>query len=491
MFLGIDLGTSAIKACILDHGGKIVGTSTVPLEVSQPMKGASEQNCEEWWQACCKAVNGLQSELRGNILGIGFSGQMHGAVVLDREYKPVRPVMLWNDARSSAQCAALETKFKNLGEITGVPTMAGFTAPKLMWIKEHEPELFTKIKHILLPKDYLGLRMHGQLVTDPSDAAGTSLFDQKKRQWSDEICRACGIDIQCLPRVLSGNEAVGPLLSVPAKELGLKEGIPIVAGAGDAAAGAIGIGAIADGDGFISLGTSGQLFLTVDAYKSGYKNCIHSYAHTLPDKWFYMAAMLNGARPIAWLSELLKRPIDELMREAEAAEAGPLFLPYLTGERTPHGDSDIRAGFALLDETTTHGNLMYSVVEAIAFSFADAIEALSKTRVPPKNLLVIGGGTRSDFLLQKIADAIGCTLHISKEANVGPALGAARLAASGVQANTIMSFEKPSIVKVFRPSEQENQRMAKRFLAYRELYSALRSVQKKLMHEEDLPNPSA
>jgi xylulokinase len=478
MYLGIDLGTSAVKVCVLRPDGAVAEITSRPLGVDHPFEGASEQDCGDWWKAVCEAVRMLAPELRATIRAIGLSGQMHGAVVLDRDGQAVRPVILWNDARAARECAEMIAAEPMAGDISGVLPMAGFTAPKLLWLSRNEPTAHARIAHVLLPKDYIGYRMHGRYVTDPSDAAGTSWLDEGSRTWSERMCAVTATNPAWLPEIMYGTEIAGELRPDAAKALGLSAGLPVAAGGGDAAAGAVGIGAIADGDGFISLGTSGQLFVTTGGYRPNPQSRIHAYAHTVPDHWFQMAAMLNGARAIAWLAELLGQPIGDLLQQAETAEPGPVFLPYLTGERTPHGDTDIRGGFAGLGETTTPGTLMRAVVEAVAFSFADAMDALQSAGTTCDSLLAIGGGTRSAFLMQTIADVTGCRLGRSDGADVGPALGAARLAGVALDASTADEvFTKPEVRDWFEPDSAAAERLAPRLAAYRAMYPALKSVQ--------------
>jgi xylulokinase len=478
MYLGIDLGTSAVKVCALDPQGGVAATASATLAVSRPFEGASEQNCEDWWAATCKAVNAIDPKIRAQIRAIGLSGQMHGAVMLDAEHRPVRPVILWNDARATLECADMIAAEPDVGRLSGVLPMAGFTAPKLLWLSRNEPDTHARIAHVLLPKDYVGFRLHGRLVTDPSDAAGTSWLDEATRNWSDRLCEISATDIAWLPNLQYGTEIAGELIPHAAQEIGLPAGLPVATGAGDAAAGAVGIGAIVAGDGFISLGTSGQLFVTTQDYRPNPASLIHAYAHTLPGHWFQMAAMLNGARPLAWLADLLRRPIEPLLAEAEVAPPGPLFLPYLTGERTPHGDAAIRGGFSGLGEATSQGSLMRAVVEAVAFTFADAMKALSEAGDVPDALLAIGGGTRSDFLMQTIADVTECRLGRSGGADVGPALGAARLACVGSGGGSPTNvMTKPDVRRWFEPRIAETRRLRSRLAGYRTLYSALKSVQ--------------
>lgn len=481
MHLGIDLGTSAVKVCLLGHGGDVFATASAPLAISNPFDGASEQDSASWWTATRKALGEIDPSLRKQVSAIGLSGQMHGAVLLDEDRNPLRPVILWNDARATRECDDMLAAEPEAGQIAGAPPMAGFTAPKLLWLSRHEPESHAQIASVLLPKDYLGFRLHGRLVTDPSDAAGTSWFDESARRWSERLCEISATRMEWLPEIRYGTEKAGELLPAPAEELGLPPGVPVAAGGGDAAAGAVGIGAVAAGDGFISLGTSGQLFVTTPDYRPNPASRIHAYAHTVPEHWFQMAAMLNGARPIAWLADLLRRPIAELLAEAETATPGPLFLPYLTGERTPHGDTEIRAGIYGLGETTSQGSLMRSVVEAVAFSFADAVDALSEAGAMPDSLLAIGGGTRSDYLLQSIADVTACRLGRTVDADIGPALGAARMAVVAAGYGTrAEAMTKPAVSRWFEPRTKHTESLRARLDGYRALYPAFKSVKAKL-----------
>ncbi len=476
-FLGIDIGTSAVKLCLTDADGAVLATQEAALSLSHPFAGASEQNPEAWYAALRAAMLGLAAEDRARVGALGLSGQMHGAVCLDAALRPIRPAILWNDGRAALECRDMAQAVPEIGQIAGVPPMPGFTAPKLLWLSRHAPEDHACIHKILLPKDYIGFRLHGNLYTDPSDAAGTHWLEQATGAWSSELCRVSATNLDWLPSLRFGIEAAGQLLPDAASDLGLPPGIPIATGAGDAAAGAIGIGAIDAGDGFLSLGTSGQVFVTIDSYRPNPESLVHAYAHTMPGMWFQMACMLNGARPMAWLSELLQRPIGDLTAEAETAEPGPLFLPYLTGERTPHGDSAIRAGFWGLGEGTSHGSLMRAVVEGIAFSFADATAALRAAGTTPAKLRAIGGGTRSDFLLQMIADVTDTPIGRSDGAEVGPALGAARLARVAAGHTTLAEVaEKPPVSKWFQPNPTNQATLSRRLAGYRRLYPALASV---------------
>ncbi|MGY9048485.1 hypothetical protein P775_21730 [Puniceibacterium antarcticum] len=480
MFMGIDIGTSGVKVSLTGSDLLPLTSATIPLAISHPQSGYSEQNPADWWLAVQCAIADVMATLpkaRTDLRGIGLSGQMHGAVLLDKHMQVIRPAILWNDGRSDTQCAALMRDAPDLAALAGVNPMAGFTAPKILWLKEQEPESYARIRHVLLPKDYIGLQLHGNLVTDPCDAAGTWWFAEATRCWSPALCAATATNPDWLPQVREGTEIAGHLDAATAALLCLPAGIPIAAGGGDAAAGAIAVGAVTDGTGFISLGTSGQLFVATDTFRAAPDKGIHSYAHCVPELWFQMAAMLNGARPMSWFSEMTSVPVGELLREAQDARLDrvPLFLPYLTGERTPHGDARIRGAFYGLDNDTGRGEMMRAIVDAIAYSFADARDAIQSVTPVPTPLLAIGGGSKSDLLLQTIADVMDVALHRGEDSAVGPALGAARLGAVAAGAATVSDiFQPPQITAVFDPRDAG--RHTGRLSTYRALYGALESV---------------
>lgn len=484
MFLGIDIGTSAVKVSLLDDDLEEVASTASPLTTSSPHPGWSEQNPADWQRATIAALRSLGTDRTLNgVRAIGLSGQMHGAVLLDAQGTVLRPAILWNDGRSGAVCAQLERDHPELSDLAGVRPMPGFTAPKIAWLAEHEPAIHARIAHVLLPKDHLGLWLHGGHVTDGCDAAGTWWFDQGARAWSDALCAATATDPAWLPRAINGTEIAGTLRPGPAEALGLPAGIPVAAGGGDAAAGAVSIGATEPGRGFISLGTSGQLFVCTDGYRAAPQAGLHSYAHALPDRWFQMAAMLNGARPMSWFSEITGTPVGDLLKQAEQAQASqakgeiPLFLPYLTGERTPHGDTRIRGAFYGLADATGSGEMMRGIVEAIAYAFCDAVDAMRQATEIPEPLLTIGGGTRSDLLLQTISDATGITLMRGKGAETGPALGAGRMAAVASGAAPITDLARsPETGTTFTPRPDQAAYHADRLARYRALYQALKPL---------------
>jgi len=489
MFLGIDIGTSSVKLCLASPAGVRIGAAEAPLSVQNPHPYWSEQDPAAWWQALLRAVSDLRTshDMTG-VQAIGLSGQMHGAVLLDAQLQVIRPAILWNDGRSHAECDVLQDRLPNIGQIAGIVPLPGFTAPKIMWLKQHEPDAHARIRHILLPKDYIGFRLHGAMVTDKSDAAGTLWLDQQKRDWSEEVAAASHTDLAALPECLEGTETAGRLTVEAAAALGLPAGIAIAAGGGDAAAGAVGLGAVVDGRAFVSLGTSGQLFVATASYRPNPDAMVHAYAHAVPGMWFQMAAMLNGARPLRWFADVCGAPVATLLDEAAGIdpETAPLFLPYLTGERSPHGDPHIRGGFYGLEDDSGRAEMMRGIVNAIAFSFADAADSLHASGTGLTGLSAIGGGTRSDLLLQTISDILGVAINREASSAVGPALGAAKLAACAVGEAAIQEIMiEGEADTVFTP--RSGRGLREQLAAYRNLYRRLRNI-----HRDKLtvPGPS-
>ena len=477
MFLGIDIGTSAVKVICTD-GVVIHGSATADLTLQSPHSGWSEQDPHAWWAAVRSALVDLSRNVTlADVTAVGLSGQMHGAVLLDSQRQVLRPAILWNDSRSTDACARLQTKLPEIGTIAGVLPLPGFTAPKLIWVAQEVPAVHARIAHLLLPKDYVGLCLHGELATDRSDAAGTLWLDQAARDWSRAVAEASETRPEWLPRLADGHEVVGQITASAAADTGLPAGIPVVVGGGDAATGAVSLGATEAGRGFISLGTSGQLFVAGDAYHPNPAKFVHAFAHTLPDRWYQMAAMLNGARPIAWLAGQLGISAGEVVALAESADAGrvPIFLPYLTGERSPHGDPHIRAGFFGLEDSTPRAALCRAVIEAVAFTFADAVDSFGGTVADLPHLAAIGGGSKSPFLLQMIANVTGQRIGRTVGSDAGPAMGAARLAACGVGALSLTDLgQQPEIADWFDPAPSPE--LDQRLRRYRALYQALKTL---------------
>ncbi|WP_102108496.1 xylulokinase [Oceaniglobus roseus] len=480
MFLGLDVGTSAVKAVLVSEEGVLRAQSSVPLTLQTPRAHWCEQDPAAWWAAvvaACRELAAAHPALWAAVKGIGLSGQMHGAVLLDRAGAVIRPAILWNDSRAHAECEAMAEADPTLGETGGAPALPGLTAPKLLWLKTHEPEAFGRIAHMLLPKDYIGLRLHGRHVTDHSDAAGTLLYDQAARAWSAPLCALAGAEAGGLPEIRESAGEAGRLTGGAAAELGLAPGLPVTAGAGDTAVGAVGIGAVAAGDAVLSVGTSGQLFVPTADYRPAPGSVVHSFAHAVPGLWYQMAAMLNGARPMAWFSETAGVGVGDLLAEAAEAREAPLFLPYLTGERTPHGDPHIRGGFFGIGTNTTRGQMMRGVVQGVAFSFADGAEALAAGGTRPRSFLAVGGGTRSDLLMQTISDLLEVEIARAAGAAAGPAFGAARLAAVMTGAASWGDLAvRPGIERSFRPDASRKAFLSEKLAAFRQLYAALKGL---------------
>lgn len=484
-YLGIDLGTTALKCIITDHKQRVLGLSEVKLAISRPQPLWSEQTPSEWWlslQKACKILHSKHNDAWAQIAAIGFSGQMHGVVVLDGAGHVLRPAILWNDGRSWLEAAQLNDQFADIGQIAGVRAMAGFAAPKLLWLQAHEPKIFQRIAKLVAPKDYLRFLMANEFITDPCDASGMLLFDAGQRKWSQMLVEAVGLKIENLPKVSEGPLASACLSKSAARLLGLREGLPIATGAGDAAASAIGIGAIHDGDGFISLGTSAQYFVTTRDYRSRPEQMIHALCHGLPDLWYQVAALLNGASPLNWLDNILQNGnIQNLLQRTSRRYQGVghiLFLPYLNGERTPHNDPFARAAFHGLHAGTTQEDLALAVLEGVALSLADCQDILEKSGTRVSELLVVGGGTRSRFWMQLLANALNRRITICKGSEVGAAFGAARLARLAVTGEPFADIcTKPKALMHFEPDPALSKAYADRLGDFRALYRALKGIQ--------------
>lgn len=481
MYLGIDIGTSSVKAVVVDGDQTILATATAPLTVSRPRELWSEQDPGDWWAAVEQAVGELRHKAgKGwhEVRAIGLSGQMHGAVLLDEAGLPVRPAILHNDGRSHADAAELNARLPEIGTIAGVPAMPGFAAPKLLWIGRYEPEALGRAQHLLLPKDYVRFRMTHGFATDMCDASGALLLDGARRDWSPEIAAAVGVPLTMLPTPLEGSTVSGLLQGEVAKAWGLPPGIIVATGAGDAAAGAVASGAVNEGDAFISLGTATQYFVARESYRPAPEHLIHTFCHALPGRWFQMAALLNGAGALAWAAGLLGRAdIGELLADTERAFTGPspvLFLPYLSGERTPHNNAKAKGVLFGLTPATTPEQVTQAVLEGVALSLADAQGYLQATGPLPDRIAVNGGGSKSRFWMKILASALNKTVLLQEGSEAGPAFGAARLArlaATGEDASAVCS--KPGIAAEIAPDPELVAAYSGRLEKFRSLYKAV------------------
>jgi xylulokinase len=484
MFVGIDLGTSAVKAVLLDRDGALRASASAPLAISRPQPRWSEQDPEHWWQAALQAMDRLmliavQQDLDpAAIESIGLSGQMHGATVLDAAGRVLRPAILWNDGRSEAECAELEA-VPELHGITGNLAMPGFTAPKLLWLRRHEPELFARIDKVLLPKDYLRYRLSGDFVSDPSDAAGTLWLDVGRRCWSPLMLAACGLDQAQMPSLAEGSQVTGHLRGDLARRWSMGE-VTIAAGGGDNAAGAVGMGVVRPGQAMLSLGTSGVFFAVSDGFHARPQQAVHSFCHALPDTWHLMSVMLNAASCLdvaaRWGGYADVGSMLEAAAVAPMHAQRPWFLPYLSGERTPHNDVHATGLFYGLTPGTRREDMVHAVLEGVGLGLLDGIEAVRAAGVDTGPVSVIGGGTRSTYWLQMLADILGRPLQLHSGGDVGPALGAARLARMAVDGDKDPSAAcpQPPVLQALVPhAERHQEYLAQRQPVFRELYARL------------------
>lgn len=480
MFLGIDIGTSGVKAVITGADGAVLAQASAPLTVSRPQPLWSEQDPDSWVAATHAAVLALSADLRAGVQGIGLAGQMHGATLLGADDRPLRPAILWNDGRSQAECAALEAAVPDLRAITGNLAMPGFTAPKLAWVRAHQPDLFAATRSVLLPKDYVRLALTGDKASDLSDSAGTLWLDVGARRWSPALLAATGLDESHMPRLHEGPEVTGTLRPEIAREWGMTP-VPVVAGAGDNAAGALGVGVLAEGQGMLSLGTSGVIFVATAAFRPNPAEAVHAFCHALPGLWHQMSVHLSAASCLDWAAQACNLPGPaELLALAEqgAERAGhELFLPYLSGERTPHNDPHIRAAWLGLGNQTTTADLAAAVLEGVAFAHADGIDALRRAGTPITELAVIGGGSRSAHWGRILASALDVRLVYLDGGEVGPALGAAHLARMGVTgAGASEACPRPPVRAVIEPDPAFAARLAPRRARFRAAYPALSAI---------------
>ena len=479
--LGIDLGTSGVKAALLDDGDRLVATASAPVAApSQPRPGFSEQDPEDWWRATCAVLDALHAghaAALAETVAIGLSGQMHGATLLDAHDRLLRPCILWNDGRSAAQCEQLTRAWPELHVVTGNLAMPGFTAPKLMWLHEHEPVVFARTARVLLPKAWLRLRLCGEAIEDCSDASGTLWLDVARRDWSDAALAATGMRREQMPRLVEGSAPAGELAPALARRWGFRRAPLIAGGGGDNAAGAVGVGAVRAGDAFVSLGSSGVLWVTTGRFAPAPERAVHAFCHALPGLWHQMGVVLSAAASLAWWAQVAGRSDADLLAEVDDDAWPPRcgFAPYLSGERTPHNDSAVRAGFFSLDAGTSRADMTTAVLEGVCFALRDARDALAAAGSSPPEADLIGGGARSPLWSQWLADALDMTLHQVAAGDFGCALGAARLAriAAG---DDVSCAGKPMRLRSFAPRPDRVARLAERHRAWQRFHPLARAL---------------
>ena len=441
-FLGIDLSTTGAKALVIDGAGAVVNSATTALTLSTPRPLWSEQDPREWWQATATSIREAlaRAGIGGESIGaIGLTGQMHGLVLLDELGEPLRPAILWNDQRTAAECDEIRAVIgkRRLIEITGNDALPGFTAPKILWVRKHEPEIYARACHMLLPKDYIRYRLTGEFAIDKADGSGTILFDLARRDWSPEVAGALHIPLAWLPPTYEGPEITATVSATAARETGLLVGTPVVAGGGDQAAGAVGAGAVAPGVVALTLGTSGVVFATTDGPAVEPEGRLHAFCHAVPNRWHVMGVMLSAAGSLQWYRDTLASQLDFDTLLAEAASAPPgseglLFLPYLSGERTPYPDPLARGSWTGLTLRHRRAHLTRSVLEGVAFGLRDCFELIRQTGSGAiREVRVSGGGARS-VLWRRILASVLETELVTVESTEGAAYGAALLAGVGL-----------------------------------------------------------
>ena len=480
MYLGVDLGTSAVKATLIDGEQAAVASASAPLEVSRPQPGWSEQDPRGWIAATERAIGELRAahaQALAAVRGIGLSGQMHGATLLDERDEPLRPCMLWNDTRAHAEAAALDgdAQFR---AVTGNIVFPGFTAPKVAWGRNHEPRVFERVRRVLLPKDYLRLWLTGEHVSEMSDASGTSWLDTGARRWSQELLAATALEVQQMPALVEGTAASGMLRRELAARWGMSGAVVVAGGAGDNAAAACGLGAVRDGEAFVSLGTSGVLFAANRAYSPNAASAVHAFCHALPATWHQMGVILSATDSLNWLGAVTGTAPADLtaaLGERLAAPGRVTFLPYLAGERTPHNDGTARGAFVGLGHESDRRALAQAVIEGVAFALCDCRDALRAAGTRIARLKAVGGGARSHYWLQVLATALGVPVDVPAAGDFGAAFGAARLgliAATGADPARVCTA--PLAASTIEPDSTLVSAFVAAHERYRSLYPALR-----------------
>ncbi|MBV7431100.1 MULTISPECIES: xylulokinase [unclassified Acidovorax] len=495
MYFGIDLGTSGVKLLLLDETQAVIATADAAVPQHRPRPTWSEQHPADWLAAVEAAVPQLRAQAPAawaRVRGIGLSGHMHGAVVLGAQGQVLRPAILWNDGRASAECAALEQAVPAARQVTGNLAMPGFTAPKLLWLRTHEPAVFGQIRTVLLPKDWLRLQLTGDAVSDMSDASGTLWLDVQARAWSPAMLRACGLDASHMPALAEGSAPTGTLRSDVARRWGLSGGVVVAAGAGDNAASAVGVGARTAGQGFVSLGTSGVVFRVTDAFAPATERAVHAFAHALPQRWHHMSVMLSAASAFGWAARLTGQGDEARLSDAVGALSphrqaqAPLFLPYLSGERTPHNNAAATGVFMGLRAEHEAADLAHAVMEGVGFGLLDGLNAMRAVGAGQGRALgaigegedalaLVGGGARSNPWAQLLASALGTPLQRPQGAHAAAALGAARLAAMACGGDEAHWCQPLPADATFDPQPAQQALLAERYARFVALYPALQS----------------
>jgi xylulokinase len=485
VLLGLDVGTGGARAVAVDETGSVVAESSSEYPLRSPRPGWSEQDPEDWWDGAKEALGKVAAGVEDEILGLGLTGQMHGSVFLDRAGAVIRPALLWNDQRTEVQCEKITEAVgkERLIRLAGNPALTGFQAPKILWLRDEEPENHSRVARVLLPKDYVRLRLTGEHATDASDAAGTLLLDVRERDWSAEILDALEIPPGWMPAVHEGPESTGELDRSIAEELGLPPGLPVAAGGGDNAAAAVGTGIVREGLVSSSVGTSGVLFAHTDAFSPDPSGRLHAFCHAVPDAYHLMGVTLSAGGSLAWWRDVAGKDYGELVEAAERIPPGAeglLFLPYLSGERTPHLDSKARGAFFGLTTRHTIAHMTRAIMEGVVLSLKDSLGIMRELGVPVEEVRATGGGARSILWRQLQADVYGLPVRrtVSDE---GPAYGAALLAgvAAGVYGDV---GEATSVVELREEVTEPDAERSKAYQEYYQVYRSLYPSQREAMH---------
>ncbi len=487
MYIGIDLGTSSVKMILIDHLQNIIATSNSNLTIQSPKDGFSEQNPREWIDATYECLDELRQKKPkefSKTISIGISGHMHGATLIDNNGNVIRPCILWNDTRSHEECIEFEKQSFDVRSISGNITMPGFTAPKINWLKNNEPESFNKISKVLLPKDYLRFYLTGEFFSEMSDASGTLWLDTKERKWSESLLACSFLENKHMPKLVEGNEETGILRKNLKDKFNFNNDVIVVGGAGDNAAAAVGMGITEQNQSFISLGTSGVFFTPTQNYLSNTVDAVHSFCHCLPNKWHLMSVMLSASNCLSWICGITNTSIEDALNNIERyffdinlLNNSSYFLPYLSGERTPHNDPHIRGSFHSIKTTTNATNLQYAVIEGVSFGILDGINSILKVNNNFENIFMVGGGSRSSFWIKLLASLLNRKLSVCNQSEFGAALGVGRLAMfmdKNILKENIITEVK--VHKEYEPIDDKINILLKRYQIWKDLYSSNKKI---------------
>lgn len=477
MYLGLDLGTSGLKGLLIDEAQSVAAEATAPLSVARRHEGWSEQNPADWIAAAETVLDQLASEVSlAGVRGIGLSGQMHGATLLDASDEVLRPCILWNDTRAHAEAAEMDAD-PAWREISGNIVFPGFTAPKLAWVRNNEPHVHAKVSTVLLPKDYLRLWLTGERVAEMSDAAGTSWLDTGARDWSDTLLDKSGLSRAAMPRLVEGADVSGTIRRDLAQRWGMGRSVVVAGGGGDNAASAVGVGAVSEGQGFVSLGTSGVLFVANGGYRPAPETAVHTFCHAVPGTWHQMGVILAATDALNWFADLAGEDAAHLTTALGPLEAPgkTIFLPYLGGERTPLNNAAIRAAFIGLEHATGRAAATRAILEGVSFALCDCRDALMATGTRIDSLVAVGGGSRSDYWLAALATALDIPLSIPEAGDFGAAFGAARLGMMAATGDPSLATP-PRVIRTVTPDATLADAFAEGHARYRDAADAILEI---------------